>query len=341
MNIRRIIILLILILALTVLFRSKPFNEVWLKVRVFVNDLSSGNKMLDGLDADIETFSEMDKKNARVDINELVTGSRKDGIPAINDPKFKTIKKTSFTDEDLVIGVEYKGEAKAYPYKILDQHEIVNDSIGGLPIAVTYCPLCDTNPVFKRIVGAEETTFGVSGKLYQNCLVMYDSNTNTYWSQPWGMGIIGQNVNIALERIPAFKTTLGAWKRKHPGTLVLSKNTGFIRNYSSSPYKSYTENDNLLYPARNQDLLLTSPKKEISYIWEPGNDHPTDEFSGYSAYLSHEFVKENGEVDMVFDGDLITAIWDKELGTVIFNGVGGQYVPASTAYAFVYPAFFE
>ncbi|MBX2864457.1 MAG: DUF3179 domain-containing protein, partial [Leptolyngbyaceae cyanobacterium MAG.088] len=144
----------------------------------------------------------------RIELEQLLNGGPpKDGIPSIDAPEFDTAETTPFAPDDIVVGMVVNGEAKAYPYNILNWHEIVNDEIGGVNVSVTYCPLCDTIVAFDR----GETTFGVSGKLYQSCLVMYDRADDTLYAQPWGTGVVGPNVNKQVDMLPAMKTTLGQW----------------------------------------------------------------------------------------------------------------------------------
>lgn len=175
-------------------------------------------------------------KSSRIDLSQLLAGGPpKDGIPSIDNPQFDNAQTTPFAEDETVIGVVVAGEAKAYPLGIMNWHEIVNDSLGGSNITVSYCPLCDTIVAFNR----GNTTYGVSGKLYQSCLVMYDRGDDTLYSQPWAMGVVGPKVNQALERLPAIKTSLGAWLAKHPQSQILSTRTGYTRNYQRYPYGSY------------------------------------------------------------------------------------------------------
>jgi hypothetical protein len=119
------------------------------------------------------------KENTRIDLTQLLNGGpSKDGIPSIDNPRFDTAETTRFSSDELVIGVVVNGEAKAYPLGIMNWHEIVNDTVGGTNLTVSYCPLCDTIVVFDR----GNTTYGVSGKLYQSCLVMYDRADDTLYS---------------------------------------------------------------------------------------------------------------------------------------------------------------
>jgi len=286
---------------------------------------------------DIRKQNNKPKDTARIDLNNLFNGGPpKDGIPSIDDPKFDTAETTPFDEEETVIGVVINGEAKAYPYKIMNWHEIVNDTIGGINVSVTYCPLCDTIATFTR----GNTTFGVSGKLYQSCLVMYDRADDTLYAQPWTLGIVGQRVNQSLERLPSVKTSLGDWLEKHPDSKILATDTGYNRNYQGYPYGSYYTDDRIIFSVRNQDQRELHPKAIVSYIWESGNETPKGEFSGASQQFPHEEMKRVGEKTVQFNGRKIKARWDEELETVIVEEMDGTRIPSSPAFAFVYPAFF-
>lgn len=167
-------------------------------------------------------------------------GPPKDGIPSIDDPGFIRAEVVDFLDPgEPVFGVARNGVVKAYPQKILDQHEIVNDSLGDLPVAVTYCPLTGTVQGFER----GETTFGVSGQLINNNLVMYDRATDTWWPQILATSIPGQwNENPGTASLREFRLVWTTWKRwqdLHPDTQVLSTETGYVKNYEYDPYGSY------------------------------------------------------------------------------------------------------
>ena len=126
-------------------------------------------------------------------------GPPKDGIPSIDNPKFVSVQNANFmSDSNTVIGLEINGIAKAYPLFVLVWHEIVNDSVGNVPVAVTYCPLCYTNQVFERIIDGKEVEFGTSGKLYNSNLLMYDRLTESYWSQALGIAVKGELTGYEL-----------------------------------------------------------------------------------------------------------------------------------------------
>jgi len=144
-------------------------------------------------------------------------------------------------DTEPVLAVEIDGEARAYPVQILMWHEIVNDTIGGVPIAVTYCPLCNSAVAYDRRVGTRVLTFGTSGLLLNSSLVMYDRQTETLWSHFTGEGIIGMLTGVQLEKLSVAMVPWLAWRDAHPDSLVLSRSTGFTRNYGSNPYPGYDD----------------------------------------------------------------------------------------------------
>jgi hypothetical protein len=284
---------------------------------------------------------------SRVNTSDILAGGPpKDGIPAIDKPHFDTPQTTPFRADELVLGIVVEGEARAYPYAILNWHEIVNDTIHGKPISVAFCPLCDTGIAFERVVGSKKTTFGVSGKLYQSCLVMYDRATETLWSQPWGTGIVGEHTDRNLSRIPLVKTTLGKWVEKYPDTKILSPKTGHIRDYFDSPYKHYAENPHLYFPVRNLDGLKGNFKEGITIVFQPDGSAPPDRYGGKSVRFINSEIKREKSVDGRL-GDLpVRAVWDDALQTVKVYEVGpngelGSELPSTPAFAFVYPAFFQ
>lgn len=277
-------------------------------------------------------------KNTRIDLRELLSGGPpKDGIPSIDNPVFDTAQTTPFKSDEIVIGLVVNGEAKAYPIGIMNWHEIVNDTIGGKNLTVSYCPLCDTIIAFER----DNKTFGVSGKLYQSCLVMYDRTDDTLYSQPWGLGIVGKNVNVPLQRITNTKTTLGDWLKKYPDSKILATKTGHNRDYFSYPYGNYLTSERLVFSVRNQDKLNLHPKAIVSYIWEMDQKTPHNQFSGVSQQFIHEELKKVGEKTVTFGDRQIKARWDKQLNTVIVEELDGTSIPTTTAFAFVYPSFFN
>ncbi len=179
-----------------------------------------------------------------VDPEEIVSGGPPpDGIPPIDEPRFEAVGEVGWlSDRQPVIAVEMNGDARAYPLLILTWHEIVNDDVGGTPVAVTYCPLCNTPVVWERpVVEGEVTTFGTSGKLYRSNLVMYDRATESYWPQLTGQAVTGSLTGRGLELVPAQIVSFGDFRAAHPGGKVLSRDTGFDRPYGTNPYPGYDQ----------------------------------------------------------------------------------------------------
>lgn len=179
-----------------------------------------------------------------VDLNELKSGGPpKDGIPAILNPQFVTASEAMewLNPREPVIAVEINGKAKAYPLQILIWHEIVNDILNDVPVLVTFCPLCYSAIVFERTVGEEIFTFGVSGLLRNSDLVMYDQKTESFWQQFSGEAIVGEMTGTMLEIIPSQIISFSQFRENYPNGSVLSRETGFTRQYGINPYFGYDD----------------------------------------------------------------------------------------------------
>lgn len=258
-------------------------------------------------------------------------GPPKDGIPSIDDPKFTEISGSQFvSDSDVVIGLEINGDARAYPLFILVWHEIVNDVVGGTPVAVTYCPLCYTNQVFERIVNGNEVEFGTSGKLYQSNLLMYDRWTDSYWSQGLGMAVTGKLSGIQLKTIPFDVITWGDWKKLHPDSLVLTTDTGHFRSYATDPYGDYYTDPRIIFPVDNMDDRM-HPKEIILGFHEDGI---------YKAYKQNDVELHNVINDNIGETSLMlvslfsqnSRAFDRNLNGEIlqFQYVDGKITDAKT-----------
>ncbi len=324
----------ILALALTqVVAHTKQWDNFKLQYFFLTKYLNNQEEVLSDIRAQNVNLS----SNTRVELSEILDGGPpKDGIPSIDHPRFDTDQTTPFDKNEWVIGVIINGEAKAYPIGIMNWHEIVNDTLGTVNITISYCPLCDTIVAFKR----QETTYGVSGKLYQSCLVMYDRSDETLYSQPWAIGVVGAKVNQALERIPVVKTTLKNWLSQYPDSQILSTETGHQRDYFEYPYGSYYTNTAIIFPVGSQERRILHPKAMVSYIWEPNDQTPYNQFAGESQQFSHQKLQQQGTKVISFNGRQIRAKWSSELETVVVEEMDGTPIPSSTAFAFVYPAFF-
>jgi hypothetical protein len=181
-----------------------------------------------------------------VDPSEILSGGPPpDGIPPIDDPKFLDPDDVTFVaDREPVLAVEVEGDARAYPLQIMMWHEIVNDEVGGTPVSVTFCPLCNTGIAFERpTIDGELLDFGTSGKLYNSNLIMWDRQTSSYWAQATGQAIMGELTGEQLVFVPARILSFGDWRAEHPDGKVLSDDTGHGRRYGENPYVSYDTTD--------------------------------------------------------------------------------------------------
>jgi hypothetical protein len=204
--------------------------------------------------------TEKEEENNIIPLDQIVSGGPPpDGIPSIDNPKFIPVQEANkyLEDSELVLGLNINGDVRAYPLQILVWHEIVNDNVGGIPVAVTYCPLCFTNQVFNRTMDTRQILeFGTSGKLYNSNLVMYDRTTKSLWSQAMAQAIVGKLAGVRLDRIPFDVAYWKEWKQLYPDSKILSRDTGSTRPYGADPYGDYYTNKDVLFPVSNSDDRL-------------------------------------------------------------------------------------
>jgi hypothetical protein len=277
-------------------------------------------------------------------------GPAKDGIPSIDEPAFVGADEAEFlSGVDVVFGVVHDGVVKAYSQRILAQHEIVNDTVAGDPVAVTYCPLTGTAMGFFR----GSTTLGVSGRLINNNLVMYDRESEAWWPQILATSIPGPwNQDPGTRSLGEFRVVWSRWsdwREQHPGTRVLSTETGFARNYSEDPYGSYTplsgyyDGGQPMFPALSDDDRFGT-KAVVMGARTP---------DGAAAFRKRS-LRENGLMEGEIGGTPVLAVhdprydtgyvyehtddrsfsFDADCGVVV--GDGEQYAPDSLPLSRVY-----
>lgn len=218
-----------------------------------------------------------------------------DGIPALLNPDFIPASSAGYLrDSDLVIGYADENEARAYPHRILDWHEIVNDEVNGVEFAITYCPLTGTGIAWERVINGTSTTFGVSGLLHNSNLLPYDRLTGSNWSQMRLDCLEGRKQGEKATTIPIVETTWKTWKEMFPHTEVLSLETGYSRDYDRYPYGDYRSNhDALISPISKDDDRL--PRKERVHGILSGLEtrvYPFSRFLGGSTVLAHEVFED-------------------------------------------------
>lgn len=255
-------------------------------------------------------------------------GPGRDGIPSIDRPKFVSASAADFLrDKDRVIGVKHQGIARAYPIKILDWHEIVNDQIADVPIVVSYCPLCGTGMVFQA---GDLGSFGVSGLLYNSDVLMYDRKTESLWSQIMAQAVTGPKRSTKLETLPASHTTWRDWRARHPDTVVLSKDTGFNRNYKRSPYLGYADSPKLFFDVEYRNRAYRN--KELVLGVSLHGAHKAYPFKELKRHQETKFEDAVGE-------EPITVSWSASAKTASAFDRNGDEIPSVIAYWFAWYAF--
>lgn len=287
-----------------------------------------------------------------VPLGEIISGGPpRDGIPPIDQPKFETVDLASrwLQPAEPVVHLSINGDARAYPLQILTWHEIVNDEVGGTPVSVTFCPLCNTAIAFDRRLGERVLDFGTSGNLRHSDLVMWDRQTESWWQQAAGAAIVGELTGQRLTMVPASIVSWTAFRTQFPRGRVLSRDTGNARDYGRNPYLGYDRIDQSPFLFRGQlDGRLLPMERVVSVslegedaaypfsvlqerrvltdavggqpvlvVWEPGTASALD---GGSIATSRD-IGATGVFRPVVDGQTLSFVWrdgalvDRETGS--------------------------
>jgi hypothetical protein len=214
-----------------------------------------------------------DTSKHSIDLKELKPGGPgKDGIPALDHPKFVSPAEAKhwLDPKEPVIAVELGGEVRAYPLQILIWHELVNDSIQDTPILISYCPLCNSAVVFERNIGGQVHYFGVSGMLRNSDMVMYDRQTESLWEQITGKAIVGELTGQQLKIVASETVPFQVLSTQFPEAKVLSRETGYRRPYGQNPYVNYESSNQPIFPVRSPGKLSVSLMERLVAITEGG-----------------------------------------------------------------------
>lgn len=223
----------------------------------------------DNQDREFEGFSDPDWL---INPAEVISGAIKDGIPALTDPNFIQLTSANcddtyyVNDNEFVTLIKNGTTVKAYPHKILDWHEIVNDEINGIPFSLSYCPLTGTSDAWKRTINGKVTTFGVSGFLYNDNLILYDRETDSLWPQILKISVNGNLKNTEPIRFQVIEMTWEAAKTISCDIQLLSDNTGFSRNYAQYPYGTYRDVEGLLFPITFEDSRVFEKERVLNIL---------------------------------------------------------------------------
>lgn len=256
-------------------------------------------------------------------------GPPKDGIPAIDNPRFVAAGHTTLDADDRVLGVVRNGVAKAYPVRILNWHEVVNDRFGADGVAVTYCPLCRSGVAFLARAKGQQATFGVSGLLYDNNVLLYDRETQSLWSQMRHQAVTGPMKGERLEQLPMTHATWGWWRARHPDTLVLSFDTGVTRDYATDPYGDYERVPKLHFPISAVSDRLGVKDVVVGVAID----------NRYKAYPLEALRKAKTAVNDTLAGRRITLHHDAASGATVVTDTTGNEIPSLVAYWFAWYAF--
>jgi len=243
-------------------------------------------------------------------------GPPRNGIPALDDPRVVAARDAPWTDAERVIGVVRSGQARAYPLGVLVWHELVNDTLGDLPLLVSYCPLCGTGMVFERTIDGAVRRFGVSGLLYQSDLLMFDRATESLWSQVEAAAVTGPLLGERLTLVRSRIESWGRWRERHPQTTVLSSRTGHARDYANPPYADYATSDRLIFPAPLDPRY--SPKMPVVGLRVPGG--------ASRVYPAAELERSGGTALGHFGGGPVRVRWDAVTATFDVDAPAGVEV---------------
>ncbi len=251
-----------------------------------------------------------DFSRASVSFDEIVAGGPpKDGIPSIDNPVFVPVDEADrFADREPVIEIPLPGlEGRAYPLSVLMWHEIVNDTVDGRPLAVTYCPLCNSAVVFERVIAGETVTFGTTGLLRNSDLIMYDRASETWWQQFTGEAIVGAHTGSRLEMVPSRTVSFADFRNRHPDGEVLVPNDWSMRHYGRNPYAGYDGRAGP-YPLYRGDLPVElEPMARVVVVRRDGD---------VTAAVTLSYLRQAGRVEI---GDMAFG-WEEGVASALDAG---------------------
>ncbi|MGB7317391.1 MAG: DUF3179 domain-containing protein [Planktotalea sp.] len=266
----------------------------------------------------------------------LSGGPPKDGIPALSDPEFiNASSETRIDGAEPVITVDFNGDVRAYPVRYLTWHEIVNDTVGGIPVAVTFCPLCNSGITFDRRIPQGTLSFGVSGKLRNSDMIMYDRETESWWQQAIGEAIVGDLQGVKLSQLSSWMESWDQYRARHPNGLVMAE-PNFPRQYGRNPYVSYDSSTKpFLYngempphgiPALARVVRVGDRAWPLTRLAELGE-------------VAEEGVTLTWSAGQASALDAAQIGKGRDVGTVRVRGAKGQDLPHDVMFAFAFHAF--
>ncbi len=238
-----------------------------------------------------------DFDRATISMDEVISGGvPRDGIPPIDNPRFKPVQSvTDLSEQSPVIAVNIDDDARAYPLEVLIRHEIVNDVVGGIPVAVTFCPLCNSAVVFDRRVEGETLRFGVSGNLRYSDLIMWDNATESWWQQLTGEGIVGAYSGYYLEFVTSQLISFGIFRDRYPEGQVLRGPSGA---YGRNPYQGYDRSDSPFLFRGSLDKRLHPSERVLA-----------GEVAGQAVAYPFVTLRQSHVINDSVNGEEIVGLW--------------------------------
>lgn len=284
-----------------------------------------------------EAWPGTDFTRQTIDLAEVIPGGPpRDGIPALSDPRFiAAATETRLADREPVMALALPGQpARAYPIRYLMWHEIVNDVIGGVPVLVTFCPLCNTGMVFDPRLDGRTLTFGVSGLLRHSDMIMYDRQTESWWQQALGQGIVGTHAGRRLRQLPALMQGWGTFRAANPDGLVMAE-PDWPRAYGSNPYVGYDTSRPFLYDGANPPHGIDPLERVVRVgdrVW------PLTRLAAAGEIREADLVLRWSEGQAsALDSRAIGL--GREVGNIRVTDAAGRDVPHDIPFAFAFHAF--
>ena len=277
-----------------------------------------------------QTKNGFDLQGSLVPVEEILRGGPpRDGIPAIDKPVFISTTEADLAGNERVIGVHFKGITRAYPIRMLNRHEIVNDVFDQIGVIVSYCPLCGSGVVFLLSQGDRGNTFGVSGLLYNSDVLLYDRDSESLWSQLMLQAISGQRRGETLTLLAASHTTWREWQKRYPDTLLLSQTSVPGLNYDHNPYAGYEKSEQLWFPVQQKSTALGA-KERVLGLSVNGVD---------KAYPYTELAQSTAEFEDRVGGQKVRLVWSEASQSAYVLDSEGRQLPSVTAYWFAWFGF--
>jgi len=262
-----------------------------------------------------------------IDLSRIRSGGPPpDGIPSIDDPVFQNAAAVDWlAPSEAVLALEIDGVARAYPIQVLTWHELVNDTVGDTPVTISYCPLCNSALAYDRRLGDRILDFGTSGRLFNSSMVMYDRQTESLWTHFDGVAVAGALTGATLDTFPISTVSWEDFRSAHPDALVLTRNTGFRRDYGRNPYEGYDDASTrpFLFDGEFDDRL--EPKARVVVVRDDDEPAVAIELGRLLAEGVVEFEAHGRQLVAVLDPGTASPLHRNEIAAGYDQGAVGVF----------------